>query len=484
MYNIISVELINTFSDEDVVNFGVYIACPLFNKRKELIKLYNVIIELRSEGINPILEREKLFRKLYPKSKYDEQTLKTRMTELTALIRGYFSLVHLQKNPFLQKMSLANELMLRKKYLLSGKILNDILEPLENEKYDNSDYFVNRYFALTELCRVFSEENNCKEFNSTEIKRCECLIYFFLSDFLKNSRDILTSNINNKVMQDSAVSNEYLKYFSLNTFLNYLEETNNEHYAILAIYYHAYLTRKENDKEEHYFNLKDIVLKEYNKFPKRDLFNFWNFLSGAVFPGLLNKDKKFYGERHLINKFFSELDVFLTINDEYIDTQTFNNIVNGALIINELECAEEFIMKYKNALMPESRDNTYNYCMASLSTKKKEFEKSLSYLSKIKMSELTYNLDTRLCYIINYYELNLFDQLFSSIDACKHFISQSNNMPEYAEEMAKSSLRFLTKIGNAKSRNKKLDYAELKEAETVDSFFIRKWILEKMKELV
>lgn len=367
---------------------------------------------------------------------------------------------------------------------MSEKILTDILETIENEKYDNSNYFENRYTVLTELCKVFSAEENYKELNNTEIKRNECLIYFFLLVFFNSSRDIITNNINNKVMKDSPVSNEFFKSFSPDNFLNYLKDTDNEHHTLLAIYYFSYLTRKENDKEEHYFNLKDIVFKEFEKFPKKYLFDFWSFLYLAVFPILINKDKKFYKERHLITKFFSGLDVFLTINDKYIYTQTFNNIVNGALIINELDDAETFITKYKEALLPESRENTFNYCMASLSTKKKEYEKSLRYLSEIKMSELAYNLDTRLCYMINYYELNLFDQLFSTIDACKHFISESNNMPGYAAEMAKSSLKFMTRIGNAKSQNKKLDYADLKEAQSVDSFFIRKWILEKMKELV
>ncbi len=50
--------------------------------------------------------------------------------------------------------------------------------------------------------------------------------------------------------------------------------------------------------------------------------------------------------------------------------------------------------------------------------------------------------------------------------------------------MLKNSVKFMTKIANAGSRNKKLDYADLKKAESVDSFFIRKWILEKMKELL
>ena len=86
---------------------------------------------------------------------------------------------------------------------------------------------------------------------------------------------------------------------------------------------------------------------------------------------------------------------------------------------------KNLFLKFKDALLPESKENSFNYCMASLSTRKKEFEKSLEYLSNIKMSELAYNPDTRLCYIVNYYELNLFDQLYSSIDACKHFISKT-----------------------------------------------------------
>jgi hypothetical protein len=484
LHNNIAVELIKTFSDEDVKNFGEYIKCSLFNKRKELVKLFNVIAKCRPDYTNTVLKREKLFKKLYPKSKYDEQTLRTRMTELTTLIRGYFSLFHNQKNPYQQKMSLAKELMSRDKYKMSAKILNDIIEVLENEKYNNSDYFVNKYFALSELCNIFSMEGNYKELLNKEINRNESLIYFFLSAFLNSSRDIITDNIQNKVKKDSPISNQYFKCFSPENFLSFLKETNNEHYALIAIYYYSYLTRKENDVEEHYYNLKDIVFKEYNKFPKKDLFNFWDYLSSAVFPVLINKDKKFYNERHIINKFFIELNVFLTINDKYIHTQTFNNIANSAMVINELEWAEQFILKHKDFLLPEFKENTFNYCMACLCTKKKEFEKSLDYLSKIKMSELAYNLDTRFCYIVNYYELNLFDQFFSSIDACKHFISENNNIPAYAIEMVKNSLKFLTKMGNTKSGNKKLDFAELKKAETVSSFFVRKWILEKMKELV
>lgn len=484
MHNNISVELIKTFSDEEVKSFGEYISCSFFNKRKELIKLYSAIIKCRPEFTNAILGKEKLFKKLYPASNYNEQTLRTRMTELTTLIRGYFSFAGFQKNKFQQKMSLARELMSRNKYAMAEKILSDNLELMENEKYENANYFGNKYYLLSELCNVFSSEGNLKELHKTEITRSESLIYFFLSDFLNSSRDILTNNIQNKVTKDSSISNEFLNCFSADKFLLHLRNTGNEHYALFTIYYLAYLTRKENDNEDHYFKLKEIVFKEFTNFSKTELFNFWNFLSGAVFPALVNKDKKFYNERFLINKFFCDLDIFLTINDKYIHTQTFVNIANGAMVINELFWAEEFILKYKNAILPEARENTFNYCMAALCTRKKEFEKSLGFLSNIKMSELSYNLDARLSYLVNYYELNLFDQFFSSLDAFKHFISESKNLPEYAVLMAKNCLKFLTKIGNVKSRDKKLDIAELKEAESVDSFFIRKWILEKMKELI
>lgn len=484
MFNNISIELIKTFSDEDVKNFGEYINCSLFNKRKELIKLYSVIVKCRPDYTNPVLKRERLFKKLYPQSRYDEQTLRSRMAELSSLIKGFFTYAYLQKNPFQQKMIQASELKERHKFSISEKILKESLDALEKEKHLDPKYFEKKYFVLSKLFNVLKAEENYKEMLDIEISRSECFICFFLTDFLLNAKDIITSNIHQKDKKESIVVNKFINSFSFDKFLGFLKESKNENYAVIAIYYYNYLTRKENDKEEHYYNLKELIFKEYNKFSKIHQHNFWDFLSGAVYPTLFIKDKKFYNERFEIDKFFTELDVFLVLNNKYMYSQTFTNIFAGAILVNELEWVEDFITKNKDKLLPEIRENTFNYCMAVLHSKKMEFEKSLGFLGKLKFPELSYNLDVRMSYMMNYYELNLFDQLFSSIDAYKHFISDNNNIPEHRIDWAKNSLKFMTKIAKAKSENKKISYADLKEAESVDSFMNRKWILEKMRELV
>lgn len=281
MHNNIAVELIKTFSDEDVKRFGEYISSTIFNKRKELIKLFSEIIKCKPEFTSQVLKREKLFKKLYPDSKFNEQTIRTRMTELAALIRGYLAFADFQKNSFQQKMSLAKELMSRNKYSLSEKIFMETLDILETEKYENANYFGNKYYLLTELCNVFSSEGNFKDLHDTEIKRGESLIYFFLTDFLNSSRDVLTNNIQNKVIKDSTVSNEFLNCFSPGKFLTHLKKTGNEHSTLITIYYLAYLTRKENDNEDHYFKLKEIVFKEFNKFSKKSF-----SISGIFFQEL------------------------------------------------------------------------------------------------------------------------------------------------------------------------------------------------------
>jgi len=484
MHNNVSIELLKSFSEEELKNFGEYISCSLFNKRKELIKLYSVIIMCRPDFKDPVLNREKLFKKLYPKSKYHDQTLRSRMAELSSLIRGFLIYIHLQKNPFQQKMIQASELMERQKFTISEKILKESLDALEKDKLLDPKYFEKRYLALSKLFNVLKAQENYKEMLDIEIKRAECFICFFITDFLLNAKDIITSNIHQKDTKESNVVNEFINNFSFEKFLGFLKESKNENYAVIAIYYYSYLSRKENDKEEHYYNLKEIIFKEYNKFSKIHHYNFWDFLSGAFYPSLFNIDKKFYREKFEIDKFFAELDCFLCINNKFMYAQTFTNIFAGAVLVNELEWVEEFIIKNKDKLLPEIRENTFNYCMALLYTKKLEFEKSLGYLGKIKFQELSYNLDVRMSYMMNYYELNLFDQLFSAIDAYKHYISDNNNIPEHRIDWAKNSLKYMTKIANAKSGNKKIDFADLKEAESLDSFMNRKWILEKMKELV
>lgn len=479
-----AVELLKLLNEDEIKDLREFLLSPVFNKRKEMVKIFEVIIRFRPEYSHRNLDKEKLFGKIYPGKKFNGKSLSVRLAELSALIREFLAFKGYKKNDIHKKILLANELNLREKYSMSEKYLNEALNNLENDKINDPKYFENKYNILTGLCEVFAAEYDYKKRINSEIKKAECLLSFLLIELLNNAATIITINVNNKEFRDSSLVNHFLENISVSSYLEYLKDSGNEQYPVVAIYYYAYMNRKEPDNEKHYYDMKEIIFREYGRFSKQDQFKFYNFLSRAFYPGLFKKDKKFFMERHIIDKFFNELDVFLTLNGKYMYPEIYNNAFNTAILVNEFDWAEQFITGNKNKLLPGIRENTFNYCMAMLCNKRNDFNRSIDFLSKIKFPELSYNLDVRVCYIINYYELNLYDQLIASIDSYKHFISDSRNLPEHIMSWAQISLRFITKITNAKFGNKKLDYAELKEAESFQNFMARRWIIEKIKELV
>ncbi|MBK6877824.1 MAG: hypothetical protein IPG99_15565 [Ignavibacteria bacterium] len=89
-----------------------------------------------------------------------------------------------------------------------------------------------------------------------------------------------------------------------------------------------------------------------------------------------------------------------------------SNVINYSIQLNETAFAEEFLNRYAGKLPAESRDNTYNYCMAMIHFSRKEFGKSLECLSKISDEKLIRKYFLKKLYLKIYYELNDYESLF------------------------------------------------------------------------
>jgi hypothetical protein len=130
-------------------------------------------------------------------------------------------------------------------------------------------------------------------------------------------------------------------------------------------------------------------------------------------------------------------------------------------------------------------NNRYNYCKAVICFERKKFGKSLEFLSRVDHIDWNLKINVRLYYLQNYYELGMGEQIISLLDSFRHFSSNNPDItPEYMDEKVKNTIRYISKISNAKFGGKKLDYADLKEAELSKNILYKKWIIEKMKELV
>ncbi len=161
----------------------------------------------------------------------------------------------------------------------------------------------------------------------------------------------------------------------------------------------------------------------------------------------------------------------------------YQNILMNAIIVGDLNWGEEFVDNFKDKLAPEVVNNRYHYCKALICFEREKFEMSIEHLNNVKYTDWELKLSIRFILLKNYYEMGLSDQVTSLIDSIRHFITKNTNkFPPYSVEMIKNTINYIGRMSNAKFGGKKLDYADLKDAEKNDNYLHKKWILEKMRE--
>lgn len=486
MHSNIAIELLKTLNENEIKNFGNYLKSPYFNKSKVIIKLFDIITKYRPDYTSSVLKKTNLFKKLYPgNNSYNENTLKTRMAELTSLIRDFMTQVAFEKDNFAKQKFLGKELIAKKKYKLAEKIFTGQIEAINKEEFRDSKSLENKIIFQKELSRLYSQINGFEKLLETNHHSGKDIIIKSLIELFSVHNTVVTfSNYFNKEKNTNHLD-RFFKNFNLVKFLEESEKEKDEYYPFLIISYHIYLLKTNPGNEGIFYKLKEQLFKYYNVFNKEQLADIRESILTTLYQDFITKDKKFDEEKHNLNKFFLKLDAMPVTEEGYLIEVEFRNIFNTAIGMKDHEWAEDFVNKYHERIHPSLRENSFNFCMAMIEFGKKNFDKSLEHLNKVSFTDIIINLDVRYHTLMIYYELNLLDQVQYSLDSMSHFISYNKNeFPDYLRDWLKLSTKFLNKIINAKLNNTKIDYAIYAEAKSKPAFYNRGWILKKMEELV
>jgi hypothetical protein len=483
MHSHIAIEFLKTLNEEELNRFGDFVRSPFFNKREAVIKLFDLISKHAPEYTSTALKKENIYKKLFPGKTYNEQTLRSRMSELSALIKAFFVEINFKEDIFYQKRKYTDELIKRKKFDLAEKSISDVKESLEENATYSQDFFLNKLHIIENYISLMHAKDMTIEAMGKSYEQGEYSIHNFLLELLAINSDVIGYEIETKNKQEFNYVKSFLEKFDFEGYIDLLKEKNYKDFPIIAAYYYGNLAQKHPDSEHYFYELKNIVYSHHKRFSLQVLSNYWVFLSNSAYTNFIKNGSKFKHESHEINKFF--IDNKLYYENHPFSAAGYQNIAVNALNVGDLDWGEEFVEKFKNKFSPEQVESRYHYCNAIFLFERKKFEDAIEHLSKVKYSDWNTKLDVRMNYLKNYYELGMSEQLLSLIDSFRHFDSNNPDiMPEYLDEKIKNTIRYVSKMSNAKFGGKKFDYADFKEAELSKNFIYRKWILEKMQELL
>lgn len=483
MHSHIAIELLKTLSEEELRRFGDFVRSPFFNKREAVIKLFDLISKHAPDYASTALKKENLYKKLFPGKEYNEQTLRSRMSELSGLIRAFLVEINFKEDTFYQKRKYIDELIKRKKFELAEKNISDAKESLNEARLYSQNFFLDKLRNMEDNISLM----HAKDLNIEAMKKAyeqgEYSIHNFLLEFLAINSDVISYEIETKDKKEFSYVKSFFEKFDFEGYINLLNEKDYEYFPLLAAYYYGNLAQKHPESEYYFYELKNLVYEHHKKFSPVELSNYWVLLSNSAYTNFIKKGAKFKHESHEINKFF--IDNKLYNENNPFSISGYQNIAVNALNVGDIDWGENFVERFKSKFLPEQIESRYHYCKAIFCFERKKFEDAIEHLSKVKYSDWNIKLDVRLNYLRNYYELGMSEQLISLIDSFRHFDSNNPDFaPEYLDEKIKNTLRYISKISNAKFGGKKFDYADFKEAEASQNFIYKKWIFEKMQELL
>lgn len=483
MHNNIAIELLKTLSKSELKKFELFLKSPYHNTNKSIILLFDSIKKFAPEFTDKALHRENLFKKIYPGKEYNELSLRTRMSELTELLRKFFAQIHFEKNDFSLKINLIEELTEKFKYKISEKYIHEQLE--ENAK--SKDTSVAVYHQKVELYKAlfYVKLHERESYLDQLIQLGDALINYFFGYFSKIINNIYVQEDNLNEHEKFNIVKLFIEKFDNEGFLEKLKENNYPDYPHLAIYYYMYMTRIDKYNDKHFYKLRDLIFEHYHKFDKLTQTNLWGFCANAVAASLQLVDKKYIHEVVDVHKFFLKLKIMPVREGEYFIFQLFDNIFIMSLSAGEIQFAEEFLNEYGAHLSPEIKENQLLIYNAILSLYKKDYNASMEVLGKIQHSDIVVKMRIRMLYFMNYYETEAFESALSLLDSFKHFLSENKKLPGYLAEAISLAVKYCSKLLTAKMNNKKLDYAVYKEAKELKVIYSnREWILEKMEEII
>ncbi|MDQ3019892.1 MAG: hypothetical protein M3R36_04875 [Bacteroidota bacterium] len=383
MKNTRLIELLKTFSKEEMKEFEKFVASPYFSRGRELLPFYKILVKHYPSFENSDFTYEKIYRKLHPKVKFNktssENLLRVMSSDLVKLIEEYLTYENFISDKLGKRICLINVYQkrnLNKPYI---KLFSDTKQNLSKL----SDGFTSKYFADLYLLKmqevIFALRNNTKYMSTIE-SQVALLNYFFLcaANFIDNSHKRKT--VHNLDLKDDLVEH-LLSNIDFNNFISYLDKNpriKKSDKEILELCFYSVLHTLDRNNENFISKIEILFYKNRHLFRDDNKLSFY-FLLNSAFDRRNDQIKLSILYRKIL-----EDGIYEPGKGMKMPFMVYLNIVH-IFVEEKIEDSEKFALKYYKNLNTDKNESFYNYSLALIEFKRKNFEKALDYISKVEI---------------------------------------------------------------------------------------------------
>lgn len=460
-------ELYFHFTKTEKEDIASLLQCRVYNQSEHLIKLHHYL----SENTHSEIEFNKLdaYAFVFDGEKFNDNKYRVYQSRLIKIIEKYIILEQIESFPIA-------EINLLYKYFNERKMHRSLTTLLKSKNNFESKSYEDKmiydfYFSNTKL-----------SYTNTYFPNDSELIYKTYKEHLKNQTALHSFQMLSSKITELSFSVKYkteeLFDFNENTIEKIIE--NKDQFDEMVQHYVSIFLLIKNQSESDFLFLKNNI--EHNVFLQfeHNLINLLTYLKNYCIRQI-NLGKPDY-LTHLFE--LNEFSLKFYQKEGDLTSLNFRNIVYCALQLEKLEWTEKFIEKFTDTVSENDQKNSYNFNYARLYFEKKEYDKAMRQLLKVTYEDSFYASTARILLIKCNYELN--DE-YSLIYNCQSLFQFLNRNKLFTKERITSYLKFVNyvkRIQNKRLSNSNTYYKNLKKTIQESSVVEKKWLMEKIDQLL
>lgn len=356
------IALLRTFTDAEFKAFRKFVRSPFFNTNENVAALYDYLCRYAPDFKSGKLNRQTVFAHLFPNEPFKEIKMQQFGSLLVGLVEQFW--VHHRLN---EPHPIAN-LLLADTYRERGLLpyWQKTLAATQNlpvaEASDAAYYQLQSH--IQQHLAIEAQEKREQEPHLQEV--LNALGAFFAVGYLKYGSKALNYRRFNP--------NQTYRLNWADAALKFAQLPENEAQPALQIYRCIWLTLHEPDEEQHFTQLKTLLLQHHHQFTQPEAEEMFVFAHNYCI-GKLNKGQQPY-LRELFNLYRFEMEHHIISTHKPLPSSVYRNIITIAQLLGEWAWMEEFIQNFQHAV----GEDTYIFNLARLRFLQKRYTQTISLL--------------------------------------------------------------------------------------------------------
>lgn len=459
--------LLRSFEKKEWLGATKFVYSPLFNKRKDVRRLFDELKQRLIKGQEIPAAKEELFALVFPGEVFDNKQLRYVMSFLYQNLCRYLVYTELEADKEGQNLLLLKALQRRNLNHLFDLERNSTGAALETSSVQNAHYY-QQLFRLHKL-----EYGQSAAQSRTNTHSFQDLVNDFDHFFVIEKLQQACIAVSHKTVLETTYRLDYIP-----AILELLQRGRYAHIPAIQLYHHLYVALTNTRDVEQFQAFQTILREQPSIFPMSELRSIFLLAINFCIRQFNLGNRAFL--RQAFELYQEGLSKQIFLDNGHLDRFTYNNIALAGLGLKEYQWTENFLEHYRLYIEERYREPTFKYNMANLHYRTGDYDRALPLLQFTDFSDTLHNMEARKMLAIMYYELSEWEPLDALLLNFRNYIRRQKEQTYHWEHYS-NFIHFLNRLLRLRNIHDKkqleLDLAQqTKVAE-------KEWLVTKFSEL-